>query len=108
MPPPEIFIGRKHQLEFIKAPNGVNIVYGGRQLGKSALLKKAKEDIDFNENRDRAVYIDIKSKNYREAALKICHELSDQHILDESFETDTHTALLMMNTAEEVQNPMAR
>ena len=43
--PPEIFIGRQEELEKIESPSGVNIVYGGRQLGKSALLKKAKMDI---------------------------------------------------------------
>lgn len=45
--PPEIFMGRKHELESIESPTGANIVYGGRQLGKSALLKKAKADIDL-------------------------------------------------------------
>ena len=47
--PPEIFMGRKKELEQIKSATGVNIVYGGRQLGKSALLRKAKEEIDQDE-----------------------------------------------------------
>ena len=85
--PPEIFMGRKHELEKIKSPTGVNIVYGGRQLGKSALLKKAKDDVDWNENGDRAVYIDIKGLNYEEAAQKIGHELYDQFVLDEDIDT---------------------
>ena len=85
--PPEIFMGRKNELERIKSATGVNIVYGGRQLGKSALLKKAKEDIDWDENNDRAVYIEIKGKNYEEAARKIGHELYDQFILEEDIET---------------------
>jgi hypothetical protein len=58
--PPEIFIGRKNELAKIESPTGVNIVYGGRQLGKSALLRKAKEEVNENENGDRAVYVDIK------------------------------------------------
>ena len=86
--PPEIFMGRKFELEKIKSPNGVNIVYGGRQLGKSALLKKAKEDIDWDENGDRAIYIDIKGLNYSEVAKKISHELNDQFILDEDPDTE--------------------
>lgn len=85
--PPEIFMGRKNELERIKSATGVNIVYGGRQLGKSALLKKAKEDIDWDENNDRAVYIEIKGKNYEEAARKIGHELYDQFILEEDIDT---------------------
>ena len=85
--PPEIFMGRKKELERIKSPTGVNIVYGGRQLGKSALLKKAKEDVDWNENGDRAVYIDIKGLNYEEAANKIGHELYDQFVLTTDIDT---------------------
>lgn len=85
--PPEIFMGRKNELERIKSATGVNIVYGGRQLGKSALLKKAKEEIDRDENNDRAIYIEIKDKNYEEAARKVGHELFDQHILEEDIDT---------------------
>ncbi len=91
--PPEIFMGRKIELEKIKSPTGVNIVYGGRQLGKSALLKKAKEDIDWDENGDRAVYIDIKGLNYKETALKVCQELVDQFVLDDTVETDDWSKL---------------
>ena len=85
--PPEIFMGRKNELERIKSATGVNIVYGGRQLGKSALLKKAKDDIDRDENNDRAVYIEIKGKDYKEACRKIGHELYDQFILDKDIDT---------------------
>ena len=86
--PPEIFMGRKNELERIKSPSGVNIVYGGRQLGKSALLKKAREEIDFDENHDRAVYIEIKGRTYAEAARKIGHELYDQGILEQDVDTE--------------------
>lgn len=79
--PSELFIGRKEELKKIKDVNGVNIVYGGRQLGKSALLMKAKKDIDKNESGDRAVYIDIKGRNYSETALKISEELVIADIL---------------------------
>lgn len=85
--PPEIFMGRKQELEKIKSPTGVNIVYGGRQLGKSALLKKAREEIDHNENGDRAVYIDLKGLDYEEAANKIGHALFDHHVLREDIDT---------------------
>lgn len=80
--PSELFIGRKEELKKIKDVNGVNIVYGGRQLGKSALLMKAKKDIDKNESGDRAVYIDIKGRNYTETALKISEELVIADILE--------------------------
>lgn len=85
--PPEIFMGRKDELEKIESPAGVNIVYGGRQLGKSALLKMAKMNIDNDENHDRAVFIEIKGLNYERAAKKIGHELYDAGILDKDIDT---------------------
>lgn len=85
--PPELFIGRKKELEAIESRSGINIVYGGRQLGKSALLKKAQDDIDKDENGDRAVYIDIKCKTYDEVAQKIGQELFDCGVLNEDIDT---------------------
>ena len=85
--PPELFIGRKKELEAIESRSGVNIVYGGRQLGKSALLKKAKDDIDNDENGDRAVYIDIKNKTYDKVAQTIGHALFDCGVLNEDIDT---------------------
>ncbi|WP_319548506.1 hypothetical protein [Desulfogranum marinum] len=37
--PSEIFVGRDKEVESIKNPDGSCIIYGGRQLGKSALLR---------------------------------------------------------------------
>jgi len=85
--PPEIFMGRKHELERIESPTGANIVYGGRQLGKSALLKKAKADIDRDENGDRAVLVEIKGLDYKSAAKKIGHALFDEGVLSEDITT---------------------
>lgn len=85
--PPEIFMGRKDELEKIESPAGVNIVYGGRQLGKSALLKMAKMNIDNDENHDRAVFIEIKGLDYKRAARKIGHELHDAGILQDDIDT---------------------
>lgn len=50
--PPEIFIGRKYELEKIESPTGVNIVYGGRQLGKSALrnIVRFKREVALGNN----------------------------------------------------------
>ncbi|WP_293690222.1 hypothetical protein [uncultured Phascolarctobacterium sp.] len=93
--PSELFIGRKEELKKIKDVNGVNIVYGGRQLGKSALLMKAKKDIDKNESGDRAVYIDIKGRNYTETALKISEELVIADILEEKDITSDWRRLAM-------------
>ena len=91
--PQEIFIGRHNELEKIKSPNGPNIVYGGRQLGKSALLKKAQKDIDHDRNGDRAVLVDIKDLDYRAAARKISEFLSDEGILTEADITESWSEL---------------
>lgn len=91
--PQEIFIGRKYELEKIESPTGVNIVYGGRQLGKSALLRMAKKDIDQDENGDRAILVDIKGIDYKAAAKKISAALYDERILDREHITDDWSEL---------------
>ncbi len=79
--PQEMFIGRKNELDKIESPTGVNIVYGGRQLGKTALLRMAKKDIDLDENGDRAVIVNAWRRNYRETAKLISETLYDEGIL---------------------------
>ena len=78
--PPEIFIGRKDELFRIEDPNGVNLIYGGRQLGKSALFKKARGDLDGNQGR-RAVLVDIKDCDCAAAARRLSMELMELEIL---------------------------
>lgn len=68
--PPEMFVGRTFELNEIKNVKGANMLYGGRQLGKSALLKKAASDIDGNGS-SVAIYVDIKENNVIEAAKAI-------------------------------------
>ncbi len=79
--PPEIFIGRKDELLKIEQPDGVNLIYGGRQLGKSALFKKARGDLDGNQGR-RAVFVDIHDCGCSDAARRLSRELSEINILD--------------------------
>ena len=77
--PPEIFIGRKLELSEIESASGVNLIYGGRQLGKSALFKKAVSDLDGHGG-NRAVLIDIKELSCAAAARKISTKLIDLEI----------------------------
>lgn len=91
--PPELFTGREAELTSIESPEGASLVYGGRQLGKSALLKMAKRDIDKNGNGDRAVLIDIQKRTATEAAKIVCDQLIIEGILDESCKCDTWTEL---------------
>ena len=86
--PQEIFIGRRYELEKIESPTGVNLVYGGRQLGKTALLRMAKKDIDMNENGDRAIIVNAWEKDYRETAKAVSAALFDEGIIEQENITD--------------------
>src|SRR5699024_3123639 len=92
----------------IESPTGVNIVYGGRQLGKSALLRMAKKDIDQDENGDRAILVDIKGIDYKAAAKKISAALYDEKILDKEHITDDWTELArdIKNRLRSKKNPI--
>ena len=72
--PPEMFFGRTEELQKIEDRNGIHLLYGGRQLGKSALLKRAKLSINAVPGQ-RALYIDIKNKTVPEASEMICEEM---------------------------------
>ena len=86
--PPELYTGRTSELRSIEDPNGCNLVYGGRQLGKSALLSMAAKHIDKNANGDRAIVVDIVNKDYKAAARSVSENLVDAHILSEGSECD--------------------
>lgn len=85
--PPEMFMGRKEALDKIVNPLGENIVYGGRQLGKSALLRMAEYTVERLGDGSRALMVDIKGFGVEEAALRISHEFADRGILAKNFET---------------------
>ena len=85
--PPEMFIGRKAALEKIIDPLGENIIYGGRQLGKSALLRMAEHSVNRLGDGSCALMVDIKSCDVEEAALRISRAFADRKILAADFET---------------------
>ena len=86
--PPELFTGREEELVAIESSTGVNLVYGGRQLGKSALLKMAQKDVDGNANGDRAVLIEIRELDYKKAAEVVSAKLISAGILSEKCRCD--------------------
>lgn len=53
----EMFIGRKKELNQILDPNGPVIVYGGRQLGKTALLERALSRASHPLNKEYAILV---------------------------------------------------
>lgn len=105
--PPEIFIGRKEELLKIEQADGVNLIYGGRQLGKSALFKKAVSDIDGHQ-KQRAALIDIKELNCAAAAYKVSTKLIDLGITPDAEATEDWDTLCrsidrrMLNQEDEI------
>lgn len=55
----EMFCGRALELATIIDPNGACVVYGGRQLGKTALLERAESRCSKPESKQYAVYSTI-------------------------------------------------
>jgi len=49
--PPEMFYGRDRERLAVLAPEGTQVIYGGRGLGKSALLRDAKAAFEREEGR---------------------------------------------------------
>jgi hypothetical protein len=60
--PVEMFFGREQERRAVIDPYGTNLVYGGRQLGKSALLRDV-ERREHNPGQERIVrWIDLKNR----------------------------------------------
>lgn len=74
--PDEVFVGREAEQREIIEPTGSMFVYGGRQLGKSALLRRVERGLmssqssgeDSFEHGHIAVYLDLKSEGIGESA----------------------------------------
>ncbi|WP_345207479.1 AAA family ATPase [Fodinibacter luteus] len=64
--PEEVFVGRSDEARQIIDPAGSLFVYGGRQLGKSALLRHISRTVSDGGGR-KAVYVDLKAKMIGEA-----------------------------------------
>ena len=55
----EMFCGREAELRAIIDPSGTGVVYGGRQLGKTALLQRAQSLCNTPDKGEYAVYVSI-------------------------------------------------
>lgn len=69
--PPDMFIGRRDDLTTIIDPAGANLIYGGRQLGKTALLQRAKTLQNQPSQKSWSSYVDVKGMGATEAAKAI-------------------------------------
>ena len=60
--PPEMFYGRGAELDAVRGPNGRCFIYGGRQLGKTALLKRAEQSFQAPADGHYAKWIDLRAE----------------------------------------------
>ena len=60
--PPEMFYGRVIEREAIIAPMGSCFIYGGRQLGKTALLRDIERSFHALSEGRIALWIDLKTR----------------------------------------------
>ncbi len=58
--PPEMFFGRREMVRVLQQPSGPCIIYGGRQLGKSALLRQVFREFHFPEREQYVLLEEIK------------------------------------------------
>lgn len=64
--PEEMFVGRSDERREIVDPNGSMFVYGGRQLGKSALLRRVERGLRGSD--EAAIYFDLKTAGVGDAS----------------------------------------
>jgi hypothetical protein len=60
--PPEMFYGRGAELDAVLGTNGRCFIYGGRQLGKTALLKRAEQSFHSPKAGRFARWIDLRAE----------------------------------------------
>ncbi len=80
---PEMFIGRSEELDKIRDMSGPVFVYGGRQLGKSALLRQVRSLEHNPAQLNYAFFIDLKGYNTTETLKKIVLELTSAKLIGE-------------------------
>jgi hypothetical protein len=71
--PPEMFFGRREERRLLAEPGGSCFVYGGRQLGKSALLRTVCAQSTTDDGQSIGILIDLKAEG-------IGHRLPADHV----------------------------
>ncbi len=86
--PPEMFYGRGLELEAVRGLNGRCFIYGGRQLGKTALLKRAEQSFHSPARGHFARWIDLRAEGIGvslaagEVWLTLHEKLKELQVLD--------------------------
>ncbi len=60
--PPEMFFGREEEMREITNPEGASFIYGGRQLGKTALLRAVERMSHRPQQGEFSVWIDLRDE----------------------------------------------
>lgn len=82
---PEMFMGRDAQLKAILRNGEANIIYGGRQLGKTALLRRAATLVDDRSRGNWAIYTcEMLRQDYNAALTEVYKCLCRNGFLDEA------------------------
>lgn len=81
--PEEMFIGRVGEMNDLRNEQGPCLVYGGRQLGKTALLNRASKTIHNPQNLNYSFCVDIKDEGSEVLLEKVNRNLLKLGLLDE-------------------------
>ena len=79
--PDEMFFGRHTELTKIRLGSSACLVYGGRQLGKTALLKRTANLENKPDEKQFAVYFDVKDNNVEKTVSQIVRKLNKLNII---------------------------
>ncbi|MEG3927258.1 sigma-70 family RNA polymerase sigma factor [Microcoleus sp. T3_D1] len=75
---PEMFYGRVRERESIINPEGSCLIYGGRQLGKTVLLKYVQRTFHATDAGRNALFLDIKKIGRQQQLDEIWHLLNEE------------------------------
>jgi len=90
--PPEMFYGRSAELDAVRGLNGRCFIYGGRQLGKTALLRRAEQSFHAPSAGRYSCWVDLRpegigvSRAANELWVVLTEKLKGIGLLDESVE----------------------
>ncbi|MEO3712378.1 ATP-binding protein [Roseateles flavus] len=78
--PPEMFYGRTSELDAVKEQGGCYFIYGGRQLGKTALLRRAEKTFHEPAEERYAIWVDLLAQGIgeRRPAVDVWLSLADK------------------------------
>lgn len=85
--PEEMFIGRVSEMNDLRNEQGPSLVYGGRQLGKTALLSRASKTIHNPKKQEYSFCVDVKDEGSTALLEKVNRSLQRLGLLEEPCST---------------------